>query len=114
MDVPLPKGIKRAEPEQIEITIEVGKQEEKTVKNVPLQVNGLRKGSTLSFLDPEDGKLDVVMSGAKSILERVTASDINAIVDASGLGEGEHNLEVKFNGPQNVSWQESNATVSIH
>lgn len=113
VDVPLPKGVKRVEPEQIDVTIELGKQETKTIKNVPLQVSGLREGLTLSFLDPKDGKMDVVMSGAKSTLDRVTANDINAIVDASELGKGEHTVEVKFNGPQNVSWQKMKTEVSI-
>ncbi|MFA8437797.1 YbbR-like domain-containing protein [Pueribacillus sp. YX66] len=114
VDIPLPKGVKRVEPEQIEITIELGKKETKTIKNVPLEVNGLREGLTVSFIDPKDGELDVAMSGAKTILERITAKDIHAIVDASGLGKGEHSVEVKFNGPQNVSWQKRKTTISIH
>lgn len=113
VDVPLPKGVKRVEPKQVEVTIVLSKKETKTIKNVPLQVSGLREGLSLSFIDPKDGKMDVVISGAKTILDRVTLNDINAFVDASGLGRGEHNVAVKFNGPQNVSWQDKKTTFEI-
>ena len=113
VDVPKPKGVEKVEPQQIEITIELGKKESKTIRGVPLQVNGLREGLTLSFIDPIDGRLDVVMSGAPSILNRVTTDDIHAIVDAAGLGKGEHRVKVKFNGPQNITWQERDIRFTI-
>ncbi|PWA09249.1 hypothetical protein DCC39_13380 [Pueribacillus theae] len=113
VDIPLPKGIKMAEPEQVEITIEIGKRETKTVKNIPLQISGLRDGQKLIFTKPSGGKIDVEMSGASSILEKIVPDDINAYVDATGLGEGKHTVKVKINGPQNIDWKEKEVTFEI-
>ncbi len=112
-DVVLPKGVTKVEPQQVELTIKLGKKETKTIKNVSLQISGLREGFKFSFIEPQDGKLDVTMSGAKSILDRITAKDIKAYVDAEGLDKGQHTVPVKFSGPQNVSWDERKAKFEI-
>lgn len=112
-DVVLPKGITKVEPQAVELTIKLGKKETKTIKSVPLEISGLREGFKLAFIDPKDGKLDVTMSGAKSILDRITDEEIKAYVDAAGLDKGKHNVSVKFSGPQNVSWDERKAKLEI-
>src|SRR5690606_33001140 len=114
IDVELPKGVKKVEPKQIEVTIKLGKEVSKTLKKVPIQVTGLRDGLTYSFVDPEGGTIDVVIRGAKSILDKTTLKDIQAFVDVSNLDKGEHKVAVTFNGPQNVSWQAKQTIIKIH
>lgn len=114
VDVKLPKGVKTVEPKQIEVTIKLGKEVTKTIKKVPIQVTGLREGLSFTFVDPKEGTIDVVISGAQSILDKTTLKDIQAIIDASNLEKGEHKVAVTFNGPQNVSWQQKQTIIKIY
>lgn len=113
LDVPLPNGIKMTQPEQVELIVDVGPQEEKKLENVPLQVNGIGEGYHISYVNPTNGMIDVIVKGTASRLENITTSDISAYVDVSGLDEGEHTLSVTFNGPQNISWEERQVTVLL-
>ncbi len=114
VSIDVPKGVKKIEPEQIEVTIKLGKEVTKTLKNVPIQVTGLKNGLSYSFVDPKEGTIDVVIRGAQSILDKTTLKDIQAIVDASNLDKGEHKVAVTFNGPQNVNWQEKQTIIKIY
>ena len=113
LDVPLPDGVELVEPETVEVVVDVGREAEKTVENVPLHVNGLADGLHLNFIQPENGLLDVAVKGTASTLEKLTASEIKAYVDVTGLGNGEHTLPVKLNGPQYLSWEDRQVTVII-
>jgi len=114
VNIDLPKGVKKVEPEQIEVTIKLGKEVTKLLKKVPIQVTGLRDGLSYSFIDPEEGAIDVEIRGSQSILDKTTLKDIQAIVDASNLDKGEHKVAVTFNGPQNVNWQKKQTIIKIY
>lgn len=114
VNIDLPKGVKKVEPEQIEVTIKLGKEVTKLLKKVPIQVTGLRDGLSYSFLDPLEGTIDVEIRGAQSILDKTTLKDIQAIVDATNLDKGEHKVAVTFNGPQNVNWQKKQTIIKIY
>ena len=57
---------------------------------------------TVAFINPKDRMADVVVIGDKSAIDAIKPSDIQLTVDLTGLGEGEHEVEIKVKGPKNV------------
>jgi YbbR domain-containing protein len=104
VDIPVPKGVKKVVPEKVTIHIDVEEEVSKTFQDVPIKSFGLASQYFLSFLDPEKGTIDLSVMGAPSIINNMKASDIELYVNASDLGEGEHEIKIDVNGPPNISW----------
>jgi YbbR domain-containing protein len=113
VDVPVPDGVKRVVPEKINIKIEVEKEEQKTFTNVPIEYIGLPENLKLEMVDPENGLMDLTVRGAPSVLKGLESSDMEMYINVTDLGEGEHELPLEINGPQNVSWDLPKRNVKI-
>ncbi|MED4454190.1 CdaR family protein [Metabacillus fastidiosus] len=103
VDVPKPPGVKKVTPEKIKLKIKVEKEEKEVFDNKKIKIVGLGEGRTLEFLDPVSKTLSVQVLGASSIVEAIKASDIELYVNVTDLGEGEHDVKVEVNGPQNIT-----------
>ncbi|WP_223703145.1 CdaR family protein [Sutcliffiella deserti] len=104
VNVPVPDGARRVEPEKVNIRVEVEQEEEKTFTNLPIQYIGLSDSLELEMIDPEDGVMDLTVLGAPSVLEGVTSSDMEIYINVTDLAAGEHEVPLEINGPQDVSW----------
>lgn len=113
VSVPLPDGIKSVDPPKVKINIQVQEEQKKTFKSLPIHVLGLGDQYEAQFLNPEDGTMDVQVSGAPSVLNSIKPSDIQLYVNANELGVGEHEVEVEVNGPQNIKWNLSKNKIKI-
>ncbi|MGD6834425.1 CdaR family protein [Sutcliffiella halmapala] len=113
VDVPVPDGVKRVVPEKINIKVEVEKEEQKTFTNVPIEYIGLPEDMELEMVDPESGQMDLTVRGAPSVLEGLESTDMEMYINVTDLGEGEHELPLEINGPQNVSWDLPKRNVKI-
>jgi YbbR domain-containing protein len=111
--VPLPEGVKAVDPAKINIHIDVQEEQSKTFSQVPIDILGLGDRYLLQFLDPEDGKLDIVAHGASSVLNSIKPDDIDLYINVSELGIGEHEVAVEANGPQNITWDLSQDKVKV-
>lgn len=103
VNVPTPEGVKKITPEKIKIKIKVEKEEEKTFDNQPINSVGLGE-KELEFIDPASDALDISIFGAPSIIQGIIADDIELYVNVTELGDGEHDVKVEVNGPQNITW----------
>ena len=111
--VPIPDGVRRIVPEKINIKVEVEKEVQKTFTNVPIEYIGLPGNLDLEMTDPENGLIDLTVRGASSVLEGLESSDMEMYINVTDLGEGEHELPLEINGPQNVSWDLPKRNVKI-
>ena len=78
---------------QIEVTVKIESMVEKSFE-IPvsaLTVENLPENHELSFLLDS---LTVEIAGAESDMKKLSEDDIKGVIDASGLGNGEHNVEV--------------------
>ncbi|AQQ51826.1 CdaR family protein [Planococcus lenghuensis] len=72
--------------------------------NVPVEVKGLGKGYTVSFPEPENGRLSLAVTGDPAALAALTAADFSIYVEAEERS-GRQRLSVKFKGPGAIaSW----------
>lgn len=113
MKVPLPEGVKSVDPPKVKINIEVQEEQTKTFQSLPIHVLGLGDQYTVQFLEPKDGKMDVQVYGAPSVLNSIQPDDLELYVNANELGVGEHEVEVEVNGPQNITWDLPKNKVNI-
>lgn len=60
-----------------------------------IAVKNLPADCTVDFAD-DTKKYKVVVTGKENVLEKLTLADLGAYVDLTGLGKGEHTLELQF------------------
>ncbi|MEI4832338.1 CdaR family protein [Bacillus sp. FJAT-53711] len=113
--VSLPKGVTKAEPSQVKVTVEVQKQQSKTIDGIPLQVNGLSDLLTMKLLDPANGKISVDIFGDASAVAKVDAAQIKASINLGNMDVGTPDVPIQITGPDNVTLElkQKNAKVEL-
>jgi YbbR domain-containing protein len=104
VDIPKPEGVTKLTPEKIEIEVDVEEQEEKSFSDKKVEQVGLSEGMDLEFVDQDNETLDVKIFGAPNIIEDINSEDIELYLNVTDLSEGEHEVDVEVNGPQNITW----------
>ncbi|UOK59685.1 CdaR family protein [Bacillus sp. OVS6] len=104
VDIPVPDGVTKVSPEKIQIKVDVEKEEEKILENLPVNIRGLGEGKIIQFLEPESEELDLSVVGAPSVLTNIKPSDLELFVNVTDLSDGEHDVKVEVNGPQDIKW----------
>ncbi|WHZ58015.1 CdaR family protein [Metabacillus hrfriensis] len=104
VDIPVPDGVTKVSPEKIQIKVDVEKEEEKVLENLPVNIRGLGEGKIIQFLEPETEELDLSVVGAPSVLTNIKPSDLELFVNVTDLSDGEHDVKVEVNGPQDIKW----------
>ena len=94
----LPTGI-QTERQNVSVTIKIEPAPGSRAITVAPVVNNVPSGLSAVI---QTTFVTVRVSGDAPVLNNLTASDIQATVDASGLEEGTHNLDVKVFVPNNV------------
>lgn len=104
VDIPVPDGVTKVSPEKIQIKIDVEKEEEKVLEDLPVKVRGMSEGKIIQFMDPDSEALDLSVVGAPSVVTNIKPSDLELFVNVTDLSDGEHDVKVEVNGPQDIKW----------
>lgn len=102
----LPKGVTSAKPNQVKVSVGVQKTKQtktKTIDGIPIQKNGLSKDVTAQLLSPQDGKISVDISGEASIVDKITAAQITAVINLQNVSPGTKDISIQVSGPGNIS-----------
>ncbi|WP_243293093.1 CdaR family protein [Bacillus sp. FJAT-47783] len=113
VELPKPEGVTKIVPERVNISIELNKEEELSFEGLPIKTVGLNDSENLTFLDPENAQLDILLKGAENVLKNIKKSDIELYINVADIGEGQHNLDVQVNGPQNITWTLSKNQIKV-
>jgi len=112
-----PSGdLAQIEPRQVEIEIVLEPSETITLPHIPITTAGLAEGMKAHFIVPENGTVDLNVTGAPSVLEDLTAKDVQVVADLNGLPTGTHMVVLDVHLPQFVAQafpQRLMATVEI-
>ncbi|MFS1514630.1 YbbR-like domain-containing protein [Chengkuizengella sp. SCS-71B] len=101
----VPDGIKKIEPQKVEVEIIIVPSETKTFANFPITLIGLNSNEyEIAFSEPTDGLLDLIVDGAPSILENLSENNIDATVDISGLSPGSYERSIQLTLPNFVKY----------
>ena len=108
----LPDNVKLEDSSQgkVKVTVDIYSMTDETfsVSTSNLKIKGLSDDYEASF---DEDTISVVLSGYENDLSEVNASELTGSVDASGLTEGKHTVQVKLDLPDGV--KADKATVSI-
>lgn len=102
--VPIPKGITQVSPDKIEVRVDVEEEIAETFSDLPIRSLGLGTQYALTFLNPEAGTLNLEVQGAPNVIEGTSPTNVDVYIDVSNLGVGDHDVDIKVNGPENVAW----------
>lgn len=98
-------GVVKVAPETVKVSVNVTKQSEKTVSNIPIDIAGADDELQVDFLDPANGQTTITVSGPSDIVSALDAGSFKILMDVSGLGEGEHEVDLKVTAPDNITWE---------
>ncbi len=98
----LPRGTTKMEPEVIEIVINVVEATERTFEDIEIEVVNLDDDEEITFLDLEEPVVTITVSGLESVINGLEASEIRAWIDVEDYVAGEFFVDVQLEGPEEV------------
>src|SRR5699024_139722 len=104
LELESPETARLLSDEVVTVTVEVEEFVETTIEDVEIEIDNLANGLTSSFIDPESGTIDILVSGYQSDLADISSSDFQLMVDLDGVEDGEHQLTVDAEGPDNLDF----------
>lgn len=113
LQIPLPRGVEAASHESIEVEIAVERGMTRTLEGIPIQIVGLVEGYTVEIKDPENGEVNLTVSGVSETIEALNITDFTLTIEITDLLPGEHELEIIVEGPEGVEWELSQRSVVV-
>ncbi|WP_338471379.1 CdaR family protein [Niallia sp. XMNu-256] len=130
-------GIKEVEPQQVTATIVVSQEvqetttpeekeeepeaepepetepETKIFSGIPIEVEGIPDEFTATIQEPSNGKTSLTVVGSSAVFNNIKQTDFQVFVNVANLSPGDHEVELTVDGPEEVSWELSDESVSI-
>ncbi len=89
-----PSGVRHLSSDNVTISVTFGDEKQKTINiGDKITSKNLSEGLSANIISDED--VNVQVKGVDSVINNISAEDINAYVDLSSLPVGEHEVEVK-------------------
>lgn len=98
LEIAKPVGVKSMSINNITVDISLDSVSDRDISNVAIETRNLASDLKASAVSSEDSAVDVNIKGVSSVINSITADNINAYVDLSGYGEGEHEVDVTVEG----------------
>ena len=81
--------------EKVEIVVTFGEEEQKTIDiSGNIKPRNLSEGLNVNLIDNKN--ITVQVKGVASVIDKLDLNEIAAYVDLTGLGVGEHEVEIKI------------------
>ena len=81
--------------EKVEIVVTFGEEVQKTIEiGGNIKPRNLSEGLNVNLIDNKD--ITVQVKGVASVIDKLDLNQIDAYVDLTGLGVGEHEVEIKI------------------
>ena len=97
-----PKGIREISTKTVSINVKLGDESTTEINNVKLSYKNLNSNYLVQVTGDSTTEIPVILKGVKSVIEDMTAQDIEAYVDLKGLEAGEHEVDVTVSGNENT------------
>ncbi|WP_102264888.1 CdaR family protein [Mesobacillus jeotgali] len=107
------EGIVKVSPETVKVVVKVTKASEKSISNVPIEIDGMGEDFEVNFLDPANGQTNLTVSGPSDIVSALSSDDFKILIDVTELDEGNHEVDMKVTAPQNITWRLAKEKASI-
>lgn len=98
--VPKPDGIREVSEKTITVKINLGTEESMEIEGIKIDAINLGPNLKATAIGENSSKTTVIVKGTKEVIESIDSTTIKAVVDLSGLGEGEHTVTVTVTGDE--------------
>ena len=98
--VPKPDGIRELSEKTITVKVSIADEESTEIDDIKIDAINLGPNLKASAMGENSSKTTVIVKGTKDVIESIEASNLKAVVDLSGLGEGEHTVKVVVTGDE--------------
>jgi YbbR domain-containing protein len=92
-------GISAIQPQQVEIEVKVTEAVERTFTGIPVKITGLKQGESYELAGTTGDKVDITVSGAKKLIDKMTAEDLNVFIDLTNQPAGQQDMRVQVTAP---------------
>ena len=106
-------GITKVTPQVVKAKVVVKKQDETTISDLPVEIQGLSKNYTAKVNIPTDASVNLFVNGPSSLIKKLTSKDFNVFINVTKLKEGNHDVKIQVEGPSNVNWDLNQSTANI-
>ncbi len=93
-----PTGVRSISEKTIRVNLTVGEVSSKEIANVSVNISNLNPAYKAQALDAGSSLITVIVKGSQEVIASIDQSMVKATVDLSGLGPGEHEVEVTVTG----------------
>ncbi|MDP4097948.1 CdaR family protein [Paenibacillus sp. P96] len=113
----VPEGAGSVYPAAIELEVTVAPDgavttSQRTIENVPIQINGAAEAGGVTIVTPESQTLSVSVNGPEDLVSELTNDDIALVADVAGLEPGQHNVSLQVTLPKYISLTEEDTPLS--
>lgn len=84
------------------IILNVELEQTREFEEVPVSVNG-SNSQDVTFVNPEHAHTTITVSGNESDVSALTEDDVQLFIDTNDLDDGEHQVPIRIEGPDNVT-----------
>lgn len=98
LEIPKPAGVKSMSTNNITVNISLDNVSDKDIGNVAIETRNLGNEYKVSAASSEDSFVQVNVKGVSSVIDQITADNINAYIDLQGYTEGEYEVDVNVEG----------------
>lgn len=98
--IPKPDGIREVSEKTITVKVSLGEEESKEFNDIKIDAINLGPNLKAGAIGENSSKTTVIVKGTKEVLESIDSTTLKATVDLTGLGEGEHSVDVVVTGDE--------------
>lgn len=98
MELTKPVGVKSMSANNVTVNVSLGDSAVREISGITIDQRNLLSGYVANGVSIEDVSITVSLKGVASVIDKVTAEDITAFIDLTGLGAGTHQLTVQVEG----------------
>lgn len=106
-----PTGVRYMSDSSVKVSLSFGNEQQKAIGISSISHKNLGSGLKANIIS--DTKISVIAKGVASVLENITEKDINAYVDLSGLGVGEHDVKVQIVNENSLVSYEVSSNIKV-
>lgn len=112
LEFDLPEGVVRSSLENVDVELTIEPTSSKQIDNIPIQLSNIPSGLDASVVN--DAKVSIMVTGAQSLVDQLTAEDIIATIDLTEARRGSLTYEVTLTLPSEFltyTWVSGNSVV---
>ena len=101
VEIEKPVGVKSMSVNNITVSVTLGQVATKKINDISIEPINLSSDYTVQGTNENATRVNVTLKGVQSVIDAITADDIQAYIDLDGYTEGEYEVEVQVSGTDN-------------